>query len=362
MPLLPPCFEPQRNGSHQPDEIIANAEMMALVLYASAFIVPPFSRPRHVSPLIFASESIKPTANVAPAAKAVSDILNTEQSMLPATLQFSAFRGYFVVLDNGEEIEIDKERVQVEVGFLMGGRVSFYPDAEVGKPIVTSFVELVPIAEEPLQVDTISDDSEGAGVAEVTKVVVPNPEMDRRSTLASSVVAAALLGGILRGALSGSTGTSEGSASPAERANARKQAADAAAAAQLAAKAKAQREEEVAAREAARQKAMDESAMGKAEAAGSAAEKATAAASWTVQWSIPGNAAYFLNTRTGEVTWVEPREGLLTTKRVAEAKAEAERAAAESSFPELEEYVKLEKLNRASPKAAATSEAAVWLQ
>ena len=45
----------------------------------------------------------------------------------------------------------------------------------------------------------------------------------------------------------------------------------------------------------------------------------------------------FLTTRTGEVSSIEPRAGLLTTKSVAEAKAEAERAAAESSFPELQE-------------------------
>ena len=93
---------------------------------------------------------------------------------------------------------------------------------------------------------------------------------------------------------------------------------------------------------------MGEAALDQAQAAEAAAEEAAAAASWKVQWSIPGNAAYFLNTRTGEVSWIEPRAGLLTTKSVAEAKAEAERAAAESSFPELQEYVKLEELKRAS--------------
>ena len=276
--------------------------------------------------------------------------------MLPATLEFSAFRGYFVVLDEGEEIEIPKERVHVANGFVMGGRVSFYPEAEAGQPLVTTYVE--PVTEAP-QVDTTPDESKGPDAAEVTdaipvtpqpsKAVVTTPEMDRRNALAFSVVAAAFVGGILRGTLSDSISTVDGSASPAERARARKQAADAAMEAQLAAKAEAQRLQKAAAREEARRQALGEAALDQAQAAEAAAEEAAAAASWKVQWSIPGKAAYFLNTRTGEVSWIEPRAGLLTTKSVAEAKAEAERAAAESSFPELQEYVKLEKLKRASP-------------
>ena len=58
------------------------------------------------------------------------------------TLQFSGFRGYFVVLDGGEaEVEVPRERVGS--GLVMGDRVVYEGDATSGEPLVISFADAV---------------------------------------------------------------------------------------------------------------------------------------------------------------------------------------------------------------------------
>ena len=135
--------------------------------------------------------------------------------------------------------------------------------------------------------------------------------------------------------------------SPAERAAARKQAADAAMAAQAAEKAEAERAARASKRNAVPRTEAEEAAAEGQAAATAAEEEAATAASWTVAWSTAGDAPYFYNQRSGEMTWVEPRKGVLTKDRLKAAQAEAERAQAESSFPKLEAYATYEKLNAA---------------
>jgi cold shock CspA family protein len=53
---------------------------------------------------------------------------------VPGTLQFSAFKGYFVSTDDGADVPIAKERIGK--GLDMGDRVEFDPDADAAGPLV----------------------------------------------------------------------------------------------------------------------------------------------------------------------------------------------------------------------------------
>ncbi|KOO27949.1 hypothetical protein Ctob_003252 [Chrysochromulina tobinii] len=63
------------------------------------------------------------------------------------------------------------------------------------------------------------------------------------------------------------------------------------------------------------------------------------------RWSIPGEAPYFLNTRTEAATWVEPRKGLLTEEALKRAMDAAEEARIQDSFYAQRAYNMLERLN-----------------
>ena len=53
---------------------------------------------------------------------------------VPGTLQFSAFKGYFVSIDDGTDVLVAKERIGK--GLDMGDRVEFDADADAARPLV----------------------------------------------------------------------------------------------------------------------------------------------------------------------------------------------------------------------------------
>eukprot|EP00966_Prymnesium_polylepis_P169237 3913257-Prymnesium_polylepis.1 len=63
-------------------------------------------------------------------------VCNLQMKAIPATLQFSGFQGYFVVLNEGEEVQIPTARVGW--GLVMGDHVMFDIDASVDVPLVTA--------------------------------------------------------------------------------------------------------------------------------------------------------------------------------------------------------------------------------
>ena len=70
---------------------------------------------------------------------------------VPATLHFSAFRGYYIVPNKGgPEIEVPTERVGrgggMGKGLQAGDRVMFDSVARADQPLVTSFVAPAPVA------------------------------------------------------------------------------------------------------------------------------------------------------------------------------------------------------------------------
>ena len=66
-------------------------------------------------------------------------IYTPRMSISPGTLQFSAFRGYYIELDDGGEVLIEKERV--DKGLVMGNRVAFDTEVPPSEPLVKALVE-----------------------------------------------------------------------------------------------------------------------------------------------------------------------------------------------------------------------------
>ena len=300
---------------------IAISACVIMVVLAFAVAVVAFSCPvRHENdvsarpsvprtPAIFASEVVNSNTNVEQAAEEVSGMLEDNEdnvksassTAVRATLQFNAFRGYFVVV-GGQEVEVPTEKIGraerrkgggMGKGFTAGDQVMFDPEAAPDQPLVTWFTEPAPVVAP--EAPAIADVS--ATAATVTPIAPPT-ELDRRQALGFVGMAA--------GAALFSSNNAPDPASAPERAAARKQAADAAVAAQMAKKAETERAVRAAKATAARQAEEDEAAAKGQAAAAAVADEVEAAASWTVAWSTAGDAPYFLNTRTGEMTWVAP--------------------------------------------------------
>jgi len=380
------------------------AAYVIMLPLCAAYVVPfrvplrtsPPTLARHVLPVCREEPAVTNEVDVSMAADAIK--ATTGQ---PATLQFSAFRGYYVVLDGGAEVLIRTHRVGK--GLQMGDRVLYCADADESKPLVVTFVEpmaapkvmeeLVVVEEEEEQEDATADldGSPGPGTASVEaavvttdtapeevaeevaeEVVVPVPAaapapvavpapaavpVPVRNSLDRKEVLALALGLTSACAFVVSKGLSEAGKPPPEPsawAEARAEAVRAQAQAKspppkpsawAEARAEAERAQAQAKIRMAEQEAAEAAAAVEAAAAAEAAEAAVVAASWIVQWSIPGLAPYFLNTHTGAVTWNEPRKGLLTAESLREAKAAAIKAAAEDSFAAQRAYNMLERLN-----------------
>lgn len=60
---------------------------------------------------------------------------SVQMRVVPGTLQFSAFKGYFVSTDDGKDYPVSRERIGK--GLDMGDRVDFDADADATRPLVT---------------------------------------------------------------------------------------------------------------------------------------------------------------------------------------------------------------------------------
>ena len=273
----------------------------------------------------------------------------------PGTLNFSNFKGYFVVLDDGgENMLIPVARVGK--GLIKGDAVVFDDSAAPDEPLVKLAVSVAETAEAnaakeaieaaaaakaaakaaeeareaAAQVAVAVEETETASGA--TRAAILSETSNRRQVatflvLVSMVALVSKLGSTVGG-------IPEPHEAPADELAARIEREEA----KAAAKAEAELIN--------KQRADAEKAVADAKAAAAAAaEEAAVAAAWILQWSIPGEAPYFLNTRTEAATWVEPHKGLLTEEALKRAKEAAEEARIQDSFYAQRAYNMLERLN-----------------
>ena len=301
---------------------------------------------------------------------------------VPATLEFSGFRGYFVVLDDGGgEFEIPKERIGK--GLQLGDRVVFDADAMPAQPLVITVADSAAEAAraeasaraaqeaneaaETAKAAKAAEAAEKAEAAEAVAIASKATEAAARAEVEATArrkialdaatavrdpgrreVAAAFglasVAALVASYFATTTEPSAPSQPSAELVAARaeiesKRAAARAAAAQASKQAEEARQ---AAADAAATRAVEAakaSAMAretaeaetKAAAAAFVEEDAAIRASWTVQWSTAGEFEYFLNTRTCATAYREPVPGVLTQASLAEAKEAAMRADAEDA-------------------------------
>jgi hypothetical protein len=110
---------------------------------------------------------------------------NLQMQALPATLQFSGYRGYFVVLSQGEEVEIPKERVGH--GLVMGDRVIFDIEADMSAPLVTAMPvsDIVPAAAEAEDMNQAEDSTVLEAVIATAGTADPVPSINEQPPTAA---------------------------------------------------------------------------------------------------------------------------------------------------------------------------------
>ena len=262
----------------------------------------------------------------------------------PGTLNFSNFKGYFVVLDDGgENMLIPVARVGK--GLIKGDAVVFNDSAAPDEPLVKLAVSVAEAnaAKEAIEAAAAAKAAEEAREAEAqVAAAVEETETASGATRAATLSetsnrrqVATFLVLVSMVALVSTVGViPEPHDAPADELAARIEREEA--------KAVAKAEAELMNK----QRAEAEKAVADAKAAAAAAaEEAAVAAAWILQWSIPGEAPYFLNTRTEAATWVEPHKGLLTEEALKRAKEAAEEARIQDSFYAQRAYNMLERLN-----------------
>lgn len=269
----------------------------------------------------------------------------------PGTLNFSNFKGYFVVLDDGgENMLIPVARVGK--GLIKGDAVVFDDSAAPDEPLVKLAVSVAEAAEANAAKEAIEAAAAAKAAAKAAEeareaaaqvaVAVEETETASGATRAAILsetsnrrqVATFLVLVSMVALVSTVGGIPEPHEAPADELAARIEREEA----KAAAKAEAELMN--------KQRADAEKAVADAKAAAAAAaEEAAVAAAWILQWSIPGEAPYFLNTRTEAATWVEPHKGLLTEEALKRAKEAAEEARIQDSFYAQRAYNMLERLN-----------------
>ena len=262
----------------------------------------------------------------------------------PGTLNFSNFKGYFVVLDDGgENMLIPVARVGK--GLIKGDAVVFNDSAAPDEPLVKLAVSVAEAntAKEAIEAAAAAKAAEEAREAEAqVAAALEETETASGATRAATLSetsnrrqVATFLVLVSMVALVSTVGViPEPHDAPADELAARIEREEA--------KAVAKAEAELMNK----QRAEAEKAVADAKAAAAAAaEEAAVAAAWILQWSIPGEAPYFLNTRTEAATWVEPHKGLLTEEALKRAKEAAEEARIQDSFYAQRAYNMLERLN-----------------
>jgi hypothetical protein len=269
----------------------------------------------------------------------------------PGTLNFSNFKGYFVVLDDGgENMLIPVARVGK--GLIKGDAVVFDDSAAPDEPLVKLAVSVAEAAEANAAKEAIEAAAAAKAAAKAAEeareaaaqvaVAVEETETASGATRAAILsetsnrrqVATFLVLVSMVALVSTVGGIPEPHEAPADELAARIERDEA----KAAAKAEAELIN--------KQRADAEKAVADAKAAAAAAaEEAAVAAAWILQWSIPGEAPYFLNTRTEAATWVEPHKGLLTEEALKRAKEAAEEARIQDSFYAQRAYNMLERLN-----------------
>ena len=269
----------------------------------------------------------------------------------PGTLNFSNFKGYFVVLDDGgENMLIPVARVGK--GLIKGDAVVFDDSAAPDEPLVKLAVSVAEAAEANAAKEAIEAAAAAKAAAKAAEkareaaaqvaVAVEETETASGATRAAILsetsnrrqVATFLVLVSMVALVSTVGGIPEPHEAPADELAARIEREEA--------KAVAKAEAELMNK----QRAEAEKAVADAKAAAAAAaEEAAVAAAWILQWSIPGEAPYFLNTRTEAATWVEPHKGLLTEEALKRAKEAAEEARIQDSFYAQRAYNMIERLN-----------------
>ena len=269
----------------------------------------------------------------------------------PGTLNFSNFKGYLVVLDDGgEEVLIPVARVGK--GLIKGDAVVFDDSAAPDEPLVKLAASVAEAAEANAAKEAIEAKAAARAAEEAREAAAQVASAAEETETASGTTRAAtlsetsnrrqvatflvLVSMVALVSKLGSTvgGIPEPHEAPADELAARIDREEA----KAAAKAEAELMN--------KQRADAEKAVADAKAAAAAAaEEAAVAAAWILQWSIPGEAPYFLNTRTEAATWVEPHKGLLTEEALKRAKEAAEEARIQDSFYAQRAYNMLERLN-----------------
>ena len=265
----------------------------------------------------------------------------------PGTLNFSNFKGYLVVLDDGgEEVLIPVARVGK--GLIKGDAVVFDDSAALDEPLVKLAASVAEAAEANAAKEAIEAKAAAKAAEEAREAAAQVASAVEETETASGATRAATLSEtsnrrqvatflvlVSMVALLSTAGViPEPHATPADELAARVERQKA----KAAAKSEAERMN--------KQRAEAEKAVADAKAAAAAAaEEAAVAAAWILQWSIPGEAPYFLNTRTEAATWVEPRKGLLTEEALKRAMEAAEEARIQDSFYAQRAYNMLERLN-----------------
>jgi hypothetical protein len=265
----------------------------------------------------------------------------------PGTLNFSNFKGYLVVLDDGgEEVLIPVARVGK--GLIKGDAVVFDDSAALDEPLVKLAASVAEAAEANAAKEAIEAKAAAKAAEEAREAAAQVASAVEETETASGATRAAILSEtsnrrqvatflvlVSMVALLSTAGViPEPHATPADELAARVERQKA----KAAAKSEAERMN--------KQRAEAEKAVADAKAAAAAAaEEAAVAAAWILQWSIPGEAPYFLNTRTEAATWVEPRKGLLTEEALKRAMEAAEEARIQDSFYAQRAFNMLERLN-----------------
>ena len=272
----------------------------------------------------------------------------------PGTLQFSAFRGYFVILDHdSEEVGIPTNRIGK--GLQFGARVVLDDEVSMDEPLVTAAfaTDTTPVVgvdmhgsavaatetearpdsavaatETEARPDYAVAATETEAIVETSSDIrqapsaVPVPAVPVPTVVAEPPGVASVVGTMVTILLASAYFTF--TAQPAERSQLDPTATERfSSLAEQKARVKAQQaEEEQAAAAAAADQAREVAKIqARAAAAASVAEQDAVQAAWTVQWSTPGDFAYYFNTRTcatSPVPGIEPVPGLLTKESLAD--------------------------------------------
>ena len=259
----------------------------------------------------------------------------------PGTLQFSAFRGYFVILDHDSE-EVDIPTNRIGKGLQFGARVVLDDEVSMDEPLVTAAfaTDTTPVVgvdmhgsavaatETEARPDYAVAATETEAIVETSSDIrqapsaVPVPAVPVPTVVAEPPGVASVVGTMVTILLASAYFTF--TAQPAERSQLDPTATERfSSLAEQKARVKAQQaEEEQAAAAAAADQAREVAKIqARAAAAASVAEQDAVQAAWTVQWSTPGDFAYYFNTRTcatSPVPGIEPVPGLLTKESLAD--------------------------------------------